>query len=157
MLRSTTSLLKHQIWRRPKAFKELTNKSWRLAPLPILHEDVRKNPEFKLRFMDVGPSFDRVWLSLGVSFRRRRTGRTQDQNDMRYYWRPIPKKTQTLYLQRFRRLDRSNKFAEPDRIVPENATLMGRRVGPLYSKWRPGIFNQDQAGDKRYDFEYRVF
>lgn len=153
MLRRTTICF--PVWH--KQYKENTRMGRRLAPTPIFHEDHHKDPEFKLRFKDVGRSFERVWVCLGTSFRRRRTGRTQDVNDQRYYWRPIPQGKQRLYLQRFRQIDPSNPWRVPDRLIKDNKTFVRHTHGPLFDRARPGMYGTTNAPPKRPDFEYRVF
>lgn len=137
-------------------YEETKRSARRIAPFPRFPERHYIDPEFQLRFMDLGPEFNRVWVSLGKGFRRRRTGKHQDAKDEQLYWRPIPKAKQRLYMQRIRAMN-GNPNALPARLHKTNQDLVKSTWGPLYTRGRPGMYGVAYAPPQKYDFEYRVF
>lgn len=114
-------------------------------------------PEIENRFKDLGPDFDRVWVSLGNQARRRRIGRNSDRKDLRYHWRPIPAGIQRLYTNPARRaMSRIGSNVAP-RLHPKANEQGIATCKPTYD--RSGLqykYGAKHAAPLPMDWEYRV-
>ena len=116
-------------------------------------------PETVQRFKDVGPDYDRVWISLGDKLRHRRVGRNTDRKDKRYYWRPLPRGIQQIYTNPARRAFSRMETDHVPRLHPH-----ANEQGLAFAE---GNRNRYAGLDKKYgaihaaplpqDWEYRVY
>jgi hypothetical protein len=142
-----------------KNYDEVKYVGRRLMPLPQYHALVGvRLPEIACKFKDVGPDYDRVWVSLGGQMRRRRVGRSTDRKDFRYYWRPLPKGIQRLYTNPARRaMNRLGTDVVPRLHAKANEQGVAYSGRQLEHRGTKQLFGARHAALLPMDWEYRVF
>jgi hypothetical protein len=143
-----------------KDYDEVKYLQRRVLPMPKWQTMLNvRTPDMVLKFKDVGPDTDRVWISLGEKMRHRRVGRDTDRKDLRYYWRPLPSGIQQLYTNPARRAR--------SRIEGDTAPRLHPKANEQGLAFEQGNRNKYAGLDKKYgalhaaplpmDWEYRVY
>jgi hypothetical protein len=142
-----------------KDYTEVKYLGRRLLPMPLFPTLLNvRDSEISARFKDIGPDYDRVWVSLGANMRSKRVGRSTDRKDLRYYWRPLNHSYQRKYTAPARR----QRAKLPSDIVPRlhpkaNEQGLARNMREFEHKGIREMYGAKHAAPLPMDWEYRVF
>lgn len=143
-----------------KNYTEVQHVGRRLLPFPFYPTMIAvRDPQITSRFKDVGPDHDRVFISLGPQMRRRRIGRSTDRKDLRYYWRPVPRGYQRMYLKPARRTRPliEAEFAPRLHPKPNEQGLTLQQGNRIKAAGLDRIYGGMHAAPLPMDWEYRVY
>lgn len=144
--------------RLPKRYiEETTHMARRVRAKPTRPMWYGREEDYTDRMKEMGPRDSKVWVALGGCMRRRRIGRGQTSKDARYYWRPIERQYQRIYLRKLRTRDYSNKHRSPLTMRPSNWETSNETCGPIHFREVAKKYGTKYAAAKPLDFEFRVF